>query len=270
MGFPVEVVILCGGRGMRLREFTDRIPKPMVTVGDRPVLWHVMQLFAAAGHDEFILCLGYKGEVVREYFTSRGEIQDFGADTSCRSSVVRTEEGWTVRMIDTGSGTMTGGRLKRVAGHIHGDTFLVTYADCLSDVNLPELIAFHAYRERSATMTVVKPPPRFGIVRLEGDRVATFAEKQRREEPWINGGFFVFDRALFHLLSGDEDVLEERPLRQLAATGQLSAFVHTGFWQCVDLAAEVAQLNALWGDGHRPWLRWATSPSTTQQAEGRP
>lgn len=270
MGFPVEVVILCGGRGMRLREYTDRIPKPMVTVGDQPVLWHVMQLFAAAGHNQFILCLGYKGDVVREHFAARGEIQDFGAEAADRSSVVRTEEGWTVRMVDTGSHTMTGGRLKRVSGHIHGDTFLVTYADCLSDVDLPALIAFHSRRQRSATMTVVKPPPRFGIVRLEGDRVVTFAEKQRRAEPWINGGFFVFERALFQLLSQDEDVLEERPLRQLVATGQLSAFVHNGFWQCVDIAAEVTQLNALWRDGTRPWLRWAASPSTISKRKGCP
>jgi len=268
----MEVVILCGGRGERLREYTDVIPKPMVQIGDQPILWHVMKMYAHAGYDKFTLCLGYKGEIIRRFFTGNSETSASVArwpsrDDAGHIEVVHCEESWTVRLVDTGEHTMTGGRLKRIESLLEDETFLVTYADCVSDVDLRALVKFHCSRRRLATVTVVKPPPRFGVVRLAGDRVVSFAEKRPEDEPWISGGFFVFHRRLFEHLHHDAVVLEQAPLAQLAASNELSAFVHDGFWQCVDTVSDAMRINARWEDGNRPWARWEmrsprTGPST--------
>jgi glucose-1-phosphate cytidylyltransferase len=253
---PVEVVILCGGKGVRLREYTQHIPKPMVKIGDHPIVWHIMCMYAALGFTRFTLCLGYKAHVFRRYFERncdnfRAPRRDavHGNDAG---DCVRTAEGWRVRMVDTGLDTMTGGRVKRIEPYLDEDPFFVTYGDCLSDVDLRGLVSAHQAGGRIGTVTVVKPPPRFGVVQLEGDRVVAFAEKPP-EERWINGGFFVFDRRVFCYLNGDGDVLEKEPLMRLASSEQLTAYRHDGFWQPMDTPTEVMTLNDLWRLGDPPW-----------------
>jgi glucose-1-phosphate cytidylyltransferase len=268
----MQVVILCGGKGERLREYTGRVPKPMVEIGGRPVLWHVMKMYAYAGYSDFILCLGHKAEVIRRFIIGLAENapSELGRDPEHPAGVevVRCEDGWTVRLVDTGQHTMTGGRLRRIGQLLEGDVFHAAYADAVSDVDLRALVAFHESRRRLGTVTVVKPPPRFGVVRLAGDRVVSFAEKMPADEPWINGGFFVFHRRLFERLHDDDTVLEQEPLAELATSNELSAFVHNGFWQCMDTMSDVLRLNAQWREGDRPWARWVNVVIPRARAAG--
>jgi glucose-1-phosphate cytidylyltransferase len=229
----VDVVILCGGRGTRLQERTQEIPKPLVEIGGRPILWHVIALYVRQGLTDFVLATGYKGEQIEAY-------ADWPA-------------GAHVRCVDTGPDTPTGGRVHRIRDHIEGDRFCATYADGLADLDLHALCAFHDRHGKLATMTVVRPELQFGVTELDGDHglVTGFHEKPRSEH-WINGGFFVFERGVFEYLT-DSSVLEREPLEGLAGDRQLHAFRHTGFWECMDTYKDAVALNDLWAGGAAPW-----------------
>jgi len=232
------VVILCGGRGTRLQEHTASIPKPLVEIGGRPILWHVMQIYAVQGIARFVLCLGYKGELIREF-------------------VAATDwpEGVEVECVDTGEDTPTGGRLHRVRAHLGERSFCATYADGVADVDLADLIAFHRAHGDLATMTVVRPPLPFGVADLDGNgRIRGFHEKPRAEH-WINGGFFCFEPRVFDYLT-ESSVLEREPLEGLAGDGHLHAYRHTGFWECMDTYKDAVELNDRWAAGRAPWKVW--------------
>jgi glucose-1-phosphate cytidylyltransferase len=259
----MDVVILCGGKGERLREYTSTVPKPAVVIGPKPILWHIMMMYAHAGFLNFTLCLGYKGEVIREFFAKEGAVELARED----DSVLFSYGDLTVRLVDTGRDTMTGGRLKRIERWIEGDTFMVTYGDCVSSVDLRALVDFHYRAQRLATVTVVKPAPRFGVLVLDGDAVVSFREKDRDNEPWINGGFFVFNRRIFDYLADDDTLLELDPMARLAAAGELTAFVHDGFWQCMDTLPDALKLRNLWDTGVRPWVGCDCSRAPTCSEE---
>jgi glucose-1-phosphate cytidylyltransferase len=233
------VVILCGGRGTRLQEHTQSIPKPLVEIGGRPILWHVIQIYAQQGFRDFILCTGFKGELIERFVAA--------ADWP---------GGATVRCVETGAETPTGGRIKRVQELVGGGTFCATYADGLADISLGELLDFHRGHGDLATMTVVRPELQFGITDLDGNgRVRGFHEKPRSDH-WINGGFFCFEPTVFDYLS-DSSVLEREPLEGLAGDGHLHAYRHTGFWECMDTYKDAVQLNDLWQSGEPPWKVWS-------------
>ena len=234
------VVILCGGRGTRLQERTQSIPKPLVEIGGRPIVWHVVQLYASHGFGDVVLACGYKAEMIAEFVAQA----DWPAGVS-------------VRCVDTGLETQTGGRIKRLQDVVEGERFCATYGDGLSDVDLQAVLAFHGEHGALATMTVVRPELQFGVTEVDGDHglVTGFREKPRSDH-WINGGFFVFEPGVFEYLS-DSSVLEREPLEGLAADGQLHAFRHTGFWECMDTYKDAVQLNDLWAQGDAPWKVWA-------------
>lgn len=234
----MDVVILCGGRGTRLQERTEEIPKPLVEIGGRPILWHIVRLYAEQGLRRFVLCTGYKGELI-ERFVAREQ----------------WPEGVEVRCVDTGLDTQTGGRVLAVRDALAGGRFCATYGDGLADIDLDAELAFHAAHGATATMAVVRPTLPFGVTELgSGDAVAGFREKPRSEH-WINGGFFVFEPAVFDYLAPDS-VLERAPLERLAADGQLRAYRHTGFWECMDTYKDAVALNDLWASGDPPWRVW--------------
>jgi glucose-1-phosphate cytidylyltransferase len=235
----VQVAILCGGRGTRLRELTTAIPKVLVEIGGKPILWHIMKGYAHHGFREFLLALGYMGSNIAEYVDDVNQ---------------REHDGWSVAAIDTGEETNTGGRIAKLRDSIKGDVFFATYGDGLSDVDLVELLAFHRSHGRIATVTVVRPRLTFGLVDIDDDRVSAFTEKPRMDA-WINGGFFTFDRRIFDYLA-DDSVLETGPLPQLAAAGELMAYRHHGFWACMDTYKDNLELNSAWESGEAPWLTW--------------
>jgi glucose-1-phosphate cytidylyltransferase len=236
---PVKVVILCGGRGTRLQEHTQSIPKPLVEIGGRPIVWHVIRLYAAHGIDDVVLACGYKGELIAEF-----------------AAGCEWPDGVNVRCVGTGLDTPTGGRIARVRDTLGGERFCATYGDGLADVDLRALLAYHEAHGALATMTVVRPELQFGITELgaEDGRVTGFREKPRSEH-WINGGFFVFEPGVFDYLD-ESSVLERDPLERLAADGQLRAYRHTGFWECMDTYKDAVQLNDLWAQGDAPWASW--------------
>ena len=257
----MEVVILCGGLGTRLREETEYRPKPMVPVGSRPILWHIMKHYAAHGHKDFILCLGYKGESIKDYFLNyHANTSDvtlkLGAIPSIRYHTSHDEEDWTVTMVDTGEKTMTGGRLKRVLKYIRGENFLMTYGDGVSDVDVNAAVDFHDQKKSIVTLTAVRPGGRFGELQTENGLVTNFLEKPAGGRSFINGGFFVVNKAVETFLEGDQSVFELSALEPLAEKGQLAAYKHEGFWQCMDNIREVALLNELWSSGQAPWKTW--------------
>lgn len=255
----IPVVILCGGMGTRLREETEFKPKPMVEIGGRPVLWHIMKLYAHHGFRRFILCLGYKGGVIKDYFLNYDAMSnDFtmrlGRQKEMTYQSTHGEQGFEVSLVDTGLRTMTGGRLKKIEQLIDSDTFMVTYGDGLADVDIEALIAFHYLHGALATLTATRPPSRYGVLDLGADgRVHRFAEKVQSE--WINGGFFVFNRGVFAYLD-EECVLEQEPLQRLATDGQLRAYSHEGFWIGMDTYREYEMLNRAWDSGKAPWKVW--------------
>jgi glucose-1-phosphate cytidylyltransferase len=257
----MKVVILCGGLGTRLREETEFRPKPMVPIGDRPILWHIMKIYAKHGFKEFILCLGHKGEIIKDYFrnyhwnTSDVTLK-LGARPQIQYHNQHDEEDWTVTLIDTGQTTQTGGRLKRVLPHIGSDTFLLTYGDGVTDSNIRESVAFHLKHRPTLTVTAVKPPGRFGDLALDGETVTGFHEKPSQDVHFINGGFFVVSTEIARYLTGDDCVLEREPMNRLAAEGRMRAFKHTGFWQCMDTYREQQLLTGLWNAGQAPWKIW--------------
>ena len=252
------VVILAGGRGTRLSEETLSRPKPMVEIGGRPLLWHLMSFFAGQGHRDFLVACGYRGDMIKEYFRNIViHESDFIVDLSDGATKIlnKSRLDWRVGVVDTGLDTMTGGRVRRLRDHIGGQRFMCTYGDGLSDVDLGALLAFHEKHGRVATVTAVRPPARFGGLSLDGDAVREFTEKPQAEGAWINGGFFIFEPKVFDYLTGDDSILEREPLEQLARDGQLMAFKHSGFFQPMDTVREREILENLWAKGSAPWKR---------------
>jgi glucose-1-phosphate cytidylyltransferase len=259
----MKVVILCGGQGTRLREETEVRPKPMVEIGGRPILWHLMKLYAHHGAREFILCLGYKGEVIKDFFLNyESRVNDFTVRLGRNSSVEfhnrHPEEGWSVTLAETGATALTGARVRRVRRYLDGKTFCLTYGDGLGDIDIPALLQFHRSHGKLATVTGVRPPGRFGELELNGSVVSAFAEKPQVTEGFINGGFFVFEPEVVDRYLDDRDdlILEREPLQRLAADGQLMMWPHHGFWQPMDTYREWKMLEDLWNSGRAPWKVW--------------
>ena len=231
----MKVVILAGGFGTRLGEYTDSIPKPMVPIGGKPIIDHIMQIYSNHGHKDFYVALGYKGEVIEEYF--------------------KDNDLWNINLIKTGSNSMTGGRLKRLQKIIGNERFMLTYGDGLSNINISELIAFHKKHGKLVTVSAVRPPARFGALQINGSEVINFKEKSQLDESWINGGFFVIEPEFFEMINGDETVLEKEPLEQAASMKELMAYKHEGFWQCMDHKLDKDLLDEMCKKGNAPWLK---------------
>ena len=230
----MKVIILAGGFGTRLGEVTDTIPKPMVEIGGKPIIVHIMELYAAYGHTDFLIALGYKAEVIRKYFSEN-------------------KFNWNISMVDTGLDTMTGGRSKIVSKHVGNETCFLTYGDGLSDINIDKLLKFHKDHKKLATVSAVRPSARFGELDLDGDRVLSFEEKPQLQKGWINGGFFVLEPDFFNYIEGIKIMLEREPLEQASKDSQLFAYRHEGFWQCMDTRRDHELLETLWLEGNPPW-----------------
>ncbi len=253
----MKVVILCGGLGTRLSEETQIKPKPMVEIGGWPILWHVMKLYGQQGFNNFMLALGYKGDVIKDYFLhyhARQSNMTVDLQTGHVEYSNPTVENWKVSLIDTGASTMTGGRLLRLKPHLSsGETFMLTYGDGVSDVNLKAVLEFHRSHGKLATVTAVRPSGRFGGMQIGKGQVMEFTEKPQSGEGWINGGFFVFEPQIFNYLEDDTTILERSPLENLTRDGQLMAYQHHGYWQCMDTIRDRDSLQTLWNSGHAPW-----------------
>ncbi len=256
----MKVAILAGGVGTRLEEETTVRPKPMVEIGGRPILWHIMMHYSHYNYRQFIIALGYRGEYIKKYFTDYSYLQS--------NLTVKTKNGeihkhdnasshdWTVELIDTGVATLTGGRIKRLAPYVGNQTFMLTWGDGVSNVDLDELLKFHKSHGKLATLTAVRPTARFGHLDLDGNRVMEFSEKPQTSEGWINGAFFVLEPGVFDYIEGDHTAWEREPMEQLARDGQLMAYQHNGFWQCMDTLRDKHLLNELWDSGESPWKLW--------------
>jgi glucose-1-phosphate cytidylyltransferase len=260
----MKVVILCGGKGTRLREETEYRPKPMVPIGGRPILWHIMKTYASHGFNEFILCLGYKGDIIKNYFRNyqwmAGDVSlRLGCEPAVRFHDKHDEENWSVTLAETGENTMTGGRIERIRRHLGNDEeFLLTYGDGVSSVDITAALRFHRRHKKLLTLTAVHPPGRFGELTLGADgAVQAFNEKPQTEAGWINGGYFIASTKIFdYLHDTDEVMFEQEPMRKIAADGQLMAFHHSGFWYPMDTYQENLLLNRLWAEGTAPWKIW--------------
>jgi glucose-1-phosphate cytidylyltransferase len=256
----MKAVILAGGLGTRISEETDLKPKPMISIGGMPILWHIMKLYSHHGINEFIVCCGYKGYVIKEYFANYFlHMSDVTFDMSENRMTVHNQkaEPWKVTLVDTGDNTMTGGRLKRVAGYLQDqDIFCLTYGDGLSDVNITELIAFHKAQRVKATVTAVLPPGRFGALDVTGNRVNSFREKPQGDGANVNGGFFVLSTKVIDYISGDKTIWERGPIERLSKEGDLAAYQHGGFWQPMDTLRDKIHLEELWQSGKAPWKVW--------------
>jgi glucose-1-phosphate cytidylyltransferase len=260
----IPVVVLCGGRGTRLKEETDIKPKPMVEIGAMPILWHIMKTYAHYSFNNFILCLGYKGQVIKEYFYHYEMLaNDFTIELGSENITVHpkhSEKGWKVTLVDTGRNAMTGARVKRIDKFIDTDVFMLTYGDGVTDLNIKELLNFHKSHGKIGTVTGVFPPSQYGEFLIQGDRVLSFNEKPKNYTNSINGGYFVFDRKFFEYLEDDDNcILERQPLQKLANDGQLKVFVHQGFWQCMDTYRDYKYLSELWANQEAPWNVWDSS-----------
>ena len=257
----MKAVILAGGLGTRISEETHLKPKPMIEIGGKPILWHIMKMYSAHGVNDFIICCGYKGYVIKEYFANYFlHMSDITLDMSSNSMQVHQQyaEPWKVTLIDTGDSTMTGGRLKRVARYLKDEeAFCFTYGDGVSDVDIGAVIDFHKQRQVKATLTAAYPPGRFGALDLDGAQVRSFEEKPKGDGGMINGGFFVLSPSVLDLIDGDATTWEREPLEQLAQAGQLAAYPHTGFWQPMDTLRDKTLLEELWASGQAPWKVWA-------------
>ena len=231
----MKVILLAGGFGTRLSEYTDTIPKPMVQIGDKPILWHIMNFYAQYNHKDFYVALGYKGEIIKNYFS-------------------KVPEKWNINLIDTGQKTMTGGRVKRLQKFIGKETFMLTYGDGLADIDIDSLLSFHKNHGKLVTVCAVRPPARFGAIKLKGNRVINFKEKSRLAEGWINGGFFVIEPDFFNFIDGDDTYLEREPLERVVKDGELIAYRHNGFWQCMDTKRDLDYLEEIYLKG-APWQR---------------
>ena len=269
----MKVAILAGGLGSRLAEETEIKPKPMVEVGGKPILWHIMMHYAHYNIQDFVIALGYKGEVIKKYIMDycalnrdlkvnlgTGHVEKKGGHTS----------NWEVELIDTGQETQTGGRIKRLAPTLGNQTFMLTWGDGVSDINLDELLAFHRAHGKLATLTAVRPTARFGHLDLVGNTVVEFSEKPQTAEGWINGAFFVLEPEVFEYIDGDETHWEREPLQRLARDGQLMAYRHESFWQCMDTVREKKYLDSLWQSGSAPWKIWDTRRNNANSVNGTP
>ena len=255
----MKVAILAGGYGTRLAEETEIRPKPLVEIGGKPILWHIMMQYAHYGFKDFVIALGYKGEAIKKYMVDYCSLNsDLTIDL--KSGKIEVDDGykpdWKVKLVDTGTNTQTGGRIKRLAQHLGNETFMLTWGDGVSDVNLKELLAFHRSHGKLATLTAVRPPARYGHLKFDNNRITEFTEKPQTGEGWINGAFFVLEPGVFDYITGDEIVWEKEPLEGLARDGQLMAYQHTSFWQCMDTLREKYILEKLWQSGKAPWKIW--------------
>jgi glucose-1-phosphate cytidylyltransferase len=255
----MKAVILAGGQGSRLSEETGSRPKPMVEIGGKPILWHIMKMYSHHGIQDFVICCGFKGYVIKEYFANYFlYMSDVTFDMQRNSMEVhqRNAEPWRVTVVDTGEATMTGGRLKRVASYIGNTTFCMTYGDGVGDVDISAVIATHQKAKKKATVTAVQPPGRFGALQVEGEFVTGFIEKPEGDGGWINGGFFVLEPSVLETIKGDGTTWEQEPLRGLSAKGELHAYKHRGFWQPMDTMRDRQYLEELWAAGKAPWKNW--------------
>jgi glucose-1-phosphate cytidylyltransferase len=255
----MKAVILAGGLGTRIAEETHLKPKPMIEIGGKPMLWHIMKEYSSHGINDFVICCGYKGYMIKEYFANYFlHMSDVTFNMKQNKMEVHHKfvEPWTVTLVDTGLNTMTGGRLKRIKEYVQNDTFCFTYGDGLSDVNISKLIDFHKNTKNKATITSVQPPGRFGILDITDDKITSFKEKPTESGNWINGGYFVLEPSIFDYLKNDSTIWEKEPLEKLAQENQLSAFKHMGFWQPLDTLREKNQLEELWNSNKAPWKTW--------------
>lgn len=255
----MKVGILAGGLGTRLAEETVSKPKPMVEIGNQPILWHIMKHYHQHGHDDFVVALGYKGEYIKRWMVDYASLAHditVHADGSIESNGSARED-WTVSLVETGLPTATGGRIKRLRDHLgHDGTFMLTWGDGVSDIDLHALVEFHRSHGKLATMTAVRPPARFGHLEIDGDQITEFSEKPQTGEGWINGAFFVLEPAIFDYIEGDDTQFEKQPLEHLAKDGELMAYRHSGFWQCMDTIRDKKLLEQLWDEGDAPWKSW--------------
>lgn len=255
----MKVVILAGGLGTRISEESHLRPKPMIELGGRPILWHIMKIYSQYGLNDFVICCGYKGYMIKEYFANYFmHVSDvtFNLRENKMQIHSSTSEPWSVTLVDTGENTMTGGRIKRIAPYLDQDDFCLTYGDGVSDINIKDLIEFHKKHGRKATLTATQPPGRFGALSLEGTQIKSFKEKPMGDGNWINGGFFVLNKSVIDLISDDSTVWEQEPLEKLAEANQLQAFFHNGFWQPMDTLRDKTYLEKLLSDGKAPWKKW--------------
>ncbi|WVH09067.1 MAG: Glucose-1-phosphate cytidylyltransferase [Fluviibacter phosphoraccumulans EoVTN8] len=255
----MKAVILAGGLGTRIAEETSTRPKPMVEIGSKPILWHIMKIYSAHGVNEFVICCGYKGYMIKEYFANYFlHMSDVTYNLTTNTMQVHEQyaEPWRVTLVDTGENTLTGGRLKRVRQYLGQDDFCFTYGDGVGNVDIGKSIEFHKSHGKLATVTAVQPPGRFGALGLDGNTVMSFVEKPHGDGMYINGGFFVLNPKVIDLIEGDQTVWEQRPLETLAANGQINAFKHNGFWQPMDTLRDKQLLEELWGSGKAPWKGW--------------
>ena len=255
----MKVVILAGGFGTRISEESHLKPKPMIEIGEKPILWHIMKHYSQYGYNEFIICLGYKQYVVKEFFADYFlHTSDVTFDLANNSMEVHNNysEPWKVTLIDTGLHTMTGGRLKRIRKYLGDEPFFMTYGDGVADVDIPASLQFHKSHGRLATMTAIRPESRYGIIDLQGDQVLSFREKSQQDVGWINGGFMVLDPKVLDYVAGDHVMFEREPMERLAADGELMCFRHDGFWQCMDTLRDKQKLDSLWDSGKAPWKLW--------------
>ena len=255
----MKCVILAGGLGTRISEETSTRPKPMVEIGGKPILWHVMKIYSAHGIRDFIICTGYKGYVIKEYFANYFlHMSDVTFDMEKNSMEVHEKhaEPWRVTIVDTGDNTMTGGRLKRIANYVGNETFCMTYGDGVGDIDIPASIAAHKASGKKATVTGVQPAGRFGMLDIKGNNVIGFMEKPEGDGGWINGGFFVLESSVIMMIEGDHTVWEKEPLQRLASSGELNSHLHRGFWQPMDTLREKQSMEELWQSGKAPWKTW--------------
>lgn len=256
MSKPLKIIILAGGLGTRLSEETDLRPKPMVEIGDHPILWHIMNTYSHYGHNDFYIALGYKGDQIKQYFINYNSLENnvvVNLKTGHTDYINKTGKDWTIHLIETGKATETGGRILKLEEYIGNETFLLTYGDGVSDINIDQLIKFHKSHGKIATITAVRPPSRFGRLEFDGNTVTSFSEKPQIGEGWINGGFFVLEPDIFNYIQDDDTIFEREPLERLASEGQLEAYKHEGFWQPMDTLRELRLLRSMWESGSAPW-----------------
>lgn len=256
----MKVVILAGGYGTRISEESHLRPKPMIEVGEKPIIWHIMKMYAHYGFDEFVICAGYKQQIIKEWFSNyflyNSDITFDFTDNNRMIVHNNVAEPWKVTIIDTGINTMTGGRIKRIQKFIGDETFLMTYGDGVSDVDIRNVVEFHKKKGGYATLTAVQPEGRFGNIDIENDKIKSFREKDKHDMGWINGGFMVLEPSVFNYISGDSTIFEQEPLEKMANEGQLNSFKHYGFWQCMDTMRDHEKLEELWAAGIAPWKVW--------------
>ena len=256
----MKAVILAGGLGTRISEETSIKPKPMVEIGNKPILWHIMKIYSSYGINDFVICCGYKGYVIKEFFANyflHTSDVTFNMKNNKMEVHSKRAEPWNVSLVDTGDSTMTGGRLKRVSDYLNDETFCFTYGDGLADINIKNLIDFHKKSNTKATLTAVQPPGRFGSLEFERGKVFSFQEKPKGDNSWINGGFFVLDPEVINYIDGDNSIWEQSPLKKLAKEGELSAYHHEGFWQPMDTLRDKIKLEDLWNKSNAPWKTWS-------------